>query len=331
MRWWFIVSCVAVASLAVVSGRGTEWASEPTPATDTRAGRATWDHRYRIDGSVRLLLSWVGRENVGAARITRVAHGSYSAFTFLAGSDPSRAPRGMNQWGFTREEANGTGSSAFTIRSIDARESADTELRSGGRNEQAAFRASCWADDGVARQASVADFGASPDMTFRALEQMLGTAGAVPHWETVAKPSIAGVHAGFVSALQSAIDESVARWNLHRDLQAPRPRAYGYNGDLFTLLVRELEAATPGIVRGRFRYQNMATGSHGDFAVSFGTIGELRAVPVELVFFPSWWVRVRLRLDDAVDVPGDIGSDRRLSAGIRDICGRALRHEVATE
>src|SRR5512140_2193481 len=66
------------------------------------------EYRYRITGKVRLLLFWLSRDGVGAARI-RVRRGGQGAsgLDLLIGSDPKRAPRGTNRWGYILEETRG--------------------------------------------------------------------------------------------------------------------------------------------------------------------------------------------------------------------------------
>ena len=64
----------------------------------------TADHRYRIIGKVRLLLFWIGNDNVGGARVTwRADEGGRHAIALLVGTEPTRAPRGINQWGYVGE------------------------------------------------------------------------------------------------------------------------------------------------------------------------------------------------------------------------------------
>ena len=59
------------------------------------------EHRYRVAARIRpLLLFWIGRDNVGSARIAWYrGAGEDRGFELLLGSDPARAPRRINQWG----------------------------------------------------------------------------------------------------------------------------------------------------------------------------------------------------------------------------------------
>jgi hypothetical protein len=66
------------------------------------------EHRYRMLARVRPLLVWISREDVGDARITRRNDGAGSmGFELLIGSDPARAPRRINRWGYLAEQVAG--------------------------------------------------------------------------------------------------------------------------------------------------------------------------------------------------------------------------------
>ena len=68
-------------------------------AQDAPTVPAVVSHRYRIAGKVRLLFLWAGSDRVGTARITWQQDSTVSAISLLIGSDPQRAPRGLNEWG----------------------------------------------------------------------------------------------------------------------------------------------------------------------------------------------------------------------------------------
>jgi len=66
------------------------------------------EHRYRMLAKVRPLLVWISRDNVGDARITRRSDGAGSmSFELLVRSDPARAPRHINRWGYLAEQVAG--------------------------------------------------------------------------------------------------------------------------------------------------------------------------------------------------------------------------------
>src|ERR1051325_5977296 len=61
------------------------------------------EHLYTMSGRVRMLLIWLGRDNVGSGMIRWRAAGKDSAYELLIGSDPLRAPGRLNRWGFLAE------------------------------------------------------------------------------------------------------------------------------------------------------------------------------------------------------------------------------------
>ena len=67
------------------------------------------EHRYRVAAKIRpLLLFWIGRDNVGSARMAWYrGAGDDRGYELLLGSDPARAPRRINQWGYVAEETRG--------------------------------------------------------------------------------------------------------------------------------------------------------------------------------------------------------------------------------
>ncbi|MBP1624040.1 MAG: hypothetical protein H6Q07_2060, partial [Acidobacteria bacterium] len=72
-------------------------------------GRAVYS--YRLRGEVRLLILWVGKDDVGGGHIStsrkaeEASDSWYEDIEVLFGSDPSRVPKGINRWGYGREIA----------------------------------------------------------------------------------------------------------------------------------------------------------------------------------------------------------------------------------
>lgn len=74
------------------------------------AMRVKQEHRYRLSAAIRPLLFWVGAKIVGDAHIVwRDQEEGRKGYELLLGSDPARAPRRINRWGFVREDAGATG------------------------------------------------------------------------------------------------------------------------------------------------------------------------------------------------------------------------------
>ncbi len=90
-------------------------------------------HYYRMLAKVRPLLFWVSRDNVGGARIGWLGDSSGSrGFELLIGSDPARAPRKINRWGYIAEELRGSHASTLGVMkqsNEDSIEEAKAKLR----------------------------------------------------------------------------------------------------------------------------------------------------------------------------------------------------------
>ena len=100
--------------LAVAVGLGSTPSLGPndltTPAGASDSPPIHKEYRYRMSAAIRPLLFWIGDSDVGGARIVwRRGEDGRRGYEFLLGSDPIRAPRKINRWGFVREELRGDG------------------------------------------------------------------------------------------------------------------------------------------------------------------------------------------------------------------------------
>ena len=61
-----------------------------------------------MSGYVRPLLFWFGRDDIGLARVVwRTGDDGARGYELLVGTDPAKAPRALNRWGFVSEEVHG--------------------------------------------------------------------------------------------------------------------------------------------------------------------------------------------------------------------------------
>jgi hypothetical protein len=120
-RLWAAVAGFAVVATVGLLGVSGETAPGPTFGRDNAPleRRRDVDHLYRIAGEVRLLLFWVSADDVGGARITWRRDDRERSVSLLIGSEPRRAPRGVNEWGYIREDVAGDSTTVFGIRTKD--------------------------------------------------------------------------------------------------------------------------------------------------------------------------------------------------------------------
>src|SRR5262249_38523377 len=102
---------------------------------------------YVMTGKVRLLLFWVGADDVGGGfirRSTSASEPNIRQIQVLFGSDPAKAPRHINHWGAATEAINGK-SSAFLgfmkSTKADSASAAEAEARKQSDQDSHAFEA----------------------------------------------------------------------------------------------------------------------------------------------------------------------------------------------
>jgi hypothetical protein len=97
-----IVRAVCVAGLLMT----------PLAATSQAAGTelpVVSEHRYRMLAKVRPLLFWISKDDVGGAKVSwRGSEDGGFGLDLLIGSDPRRAPRQINKWGYIAEQVRGS-------------------------------------------------------------------------------------------------------------------------------------------------------------------------------------------------------------------------------
>lgn len=261
----------------------------------------TMVRRYRMAGRVRPLFFWFGKDDVGLARITwRSADDGRRAYELLVGTDPGKAPRGLNKWGFVAEQtdARGNGQLLALMTGDDTAsydEAAADAERPGGAGD---FRAivgrlaggrSAWSTTRIAtaHAFSVHDVDATLDRV------RVDAAASVPR----ERPAPIGVRPGFLVALADLIE---------RDDSQAGPVRYLFGQGLYELTRRDsqrvsvdLRGCTVAAVRSRFEITTLATGARTRFEVAVGTEGPLAGVPIAMEWQPRWWLKVSLTLQDS--------------------------------
>src|SRR5512143_647613 len=102
-----LVTWALAAALVLSAPAAPGLAAEDTP-DGVPAAPVVLEHRYRLSAAIRPLLFWIGAGNVGGARIVwRSDGGAQRGYELLLGSDPARAPRRINRWGWAREDTDG--------------------------------------------------------------------------------------------------------------------------------------------------------------------------------------------------------------------------------
>lgn len=302
-------------------------AASPRTATVT----TTWEHRYRVSGKVRLLLFWAGDNDVGGARM-RVEHRLGSrVISFFGGSDPARAPRRLNMWGYAVEQAAVDSARVFMLRSMGDPDPAAVEARLADGGAEALFGASCGAMDQTGALASVTGVRVGPTVTYRAFGEVLSAVGASPRWQTERSRQTPHAAPGFFTALEDTISEAMAAIGSRTALPQSTRKTYLYKGLPYELRVLKMQRERDDVVRARYLYVNPQTSDSGEFTILFGASGPLAGVPLRFSVQPNWWLRLELELDDQVDVPEEPTRNEAVARAIDEICNRALSVDPARQ
>ena len=132
----------AIALIVVTGAIGSGSTSAPgVPAhVPGRTLPVVRQHTYRMAGKIRVLLLWVGRDDVGSGVIKWRGGGDEKAIEILIGSDPNRAPSQLNKWGYLVEAMRGDESSVVGLISQENDDRlSDVKADLKTRNEQRAF------------------------------------------------------------------------------------------------------------------------------------------------------------------------------------------------
>ncbi|MCC7417420.1 MAG: hypothetical protein IT176_09790 [Acidobacteria bacterium] len=290
------------------------------------------DHRYRLVGKVRPLLFWIGNNNVGGARLTwQPLDDSGRALDLLIGADPERAPRGVDAWGYIREEMHGDRAGVFGIRSVnDAASLSEAELALG--RDDAAFGVLCAAVGATQARAWTTTVIVPRGVSYRHFDRLLDAVASAPRWTSHETTRLPGTAPGFLAALDRLISGSVQAARAGAPHRAA-PVRYLYKGGQYELRLRSekrIDALTVGkktyqrAVRGEFEIGTLATGDTTRFTITYGTIGDLAGVPLRAAYEPRWWLKLELALDDDLGVPADPAADPAMLARIRRACAAAM-------
>ena len=304
--------------LALIGTGGTapKIAADDISASDNPlAMRVKQEHRYRLSAAIRPLLFWVGAKNVGAAHIVwRDQEEGRKGYELLLGSDPARAPRRINRWGFVREDAGADGAIMLGVMNRsedDSLTTAQAKMAQEAKEGRFLFkmiRASLNADETRAENRVVY---APTDFTVRQLEDLqryVESTKPPPRVRTGRLPP--GTHPGLLFGTASLVDAGVEASRTPGNAGPTlRKVQYTFNAALYDLILKSwqrVEKVQYGkrthqkLVRLEFESRNLEKGSVERFTLICGTDGPLAGVPVFIQYQPKWWFKIEGVLDEDV-------------------------------
>src|SRR5262249_48017684 len=120
---------IAAPYASFASGNDAAVATQPLPVVA--------EHTYRMLAKVRPLLFWITKDDVGGARVSwRSDEGGSFGGDLLIRSDPDRAPRRINRWGYIAEQVRGPEARVLGVMKQSNEQSvkeAESQLAADGR------------------------------------------------------------------------------------------------------------------------------------------------------------------------------------------------------
>jgi len=301
MRFRFLSAIVfIIASHAAGAGSTMIAPGVPTeiPGRDLPVLR---EHTYRMAGKIRLVMLWVGRDDVGSGIIRWRGAGDAKAIELLIGSDPTRAPGQLNKWGYLVEAMHGAESSVVGLISQENDERlSDVKAGLKTRTEQRAFdtiRGYVAAAEGMAR---VGTLHAPSQLTYHDADTVLQSVLADSTLPVKRVARGAGVRPGFLTSLTELLAASLdAKPYNRRTTYIHGDRLYQLRLIEATRLARfERDGRTwQNVVRGRFETGEAGNRSGTRFELVYGASGALAGVPILISYQPKWWLQVDLVLN----------------------------------
>ena len=338
-RWSGVHRGVALVLLVVVAGAVPAITAAPpapvvTPVQVAYAPSDHAEHLYTIAGKVRFLFFWMSADDVGGARVTWHRGEHHQIVSLLIGSEPRRAPRAVNEWGYVREAVAGDSTTIFGVRTITDGDSPDeAEARRAQSTKLAEFGVLCSTVSSSGAESRTTTVDVPRDVTYRDCGRVLDVLERGSSWKQLEVPRPPGVAPGFLTALDQMMRSSAAAAGEGRIPRIPGV-AYVYKDAVYDLVARRVQRVPQlrthsrtlqNLLRTDLSIRNRSTGSTTEFRVTYGTEGPLSGIPVYAQYQPNWWFKVELELDDRSEAPEDPASALSFRQRIDALCGSASK------
>jgi hypothetical protein len=304
-----------VAIVLASGGPANAGPSAARPASDAGVER----HHYSISARVRpLLVFWISRSGVGDAVVTRRQGPSEAGYSLLIGSDPDRAPRGINRWGYLSEEIRGGEATLIGLMTESDEDSLKQAEANIGRPVAGdrAFKIIRATIDGDQARSIVTSVAAPAAYSFRHVYRVLELARRESSEGQEGKARVmrlpAGTRPGFLTAIAELMHRHVDQWHASGRVQPGGPINYVYHGRIYELRATDTRplarvkvgsAAYAHVIASDFETRSAYDGEVTQFSITYGTEGLLTEIPLAASYQPRWWLQVELALDDTTSGP----------------------------
>jgi hypothetical protein len=291
--------------------------------------RIRTEYHYVLTCRLRLLILWLGRDDLGGGYIKTgqaADNPNFGMIQLLFGSDPAKTPRAINRWGAGTE-----------VDKLDGGKTPESSAFVG-------FMKSSQGESVSAMQQELAHEKAAGKHRFEAIISRVAGGGAisttVPFYsdkdydmsrlaaaQTMALDQLGDNQArkfrrlnapgrdecdrrgGFLSTTEELLERSL------RGEKTPVSLCYVYNARRYTLTLQrvipvpteevqimlkdraqKIHRSYRDLKESKFQIRNGESGAKTNFSVWLGTTGELRGVPVRVNYQPNWWFQIALNL-----------------------------------
>lgn len=285
---------------------------QSSPASDAGELPVVRRHRYRMDGRVRPLLFWIGRDDVGMGEIVWRRGETGVAYELLIGTDSKKAPRGINRWGYLLEDSRPSGTRVLGVMTTsDEATISDVTKRPAGAQPVGRFKGLDAVIAGGISRSATETIETEREFSVREKEEIVARIAAKLKEAPVREiPVPDGVRPGFLRAVADLVDETVAvRKDGELALRRLKGRTipYIYARRLYDLKLTDIKSLPPpgggasriGPVRAEFGTLNRGTGSRTAFELEYATDGPLAGVPTLIRHKPRWWLEAVLKLEES--------------------------------
>jgi hypothetical protein len=303
--------CVTALSAAVLAVAPPARSAEPVLPGTSAPPPILKEVRYRMSAAIRPLLFWIGDGDVGGARIVwRRGPDGRVGYEFLLGSDPNRAPRRINRWGWILDEKDRTEATQIGLmRKTEAKSVDEARAEAGVEGDYVFKMIRTRVRDGEARSENTVWL-LGKDYTYYDLSQLLRVVSSSPQ----APPKVhevelpTGTEPGFLFAVADLVNRVVAAATATpRVLLEDDSVPFAFNGMLYDLRLRKTtweESQEYGdhryenLVRIELESHNRKLDTTEKFTLACGTEGRWKGVPVYVKYQPRWWFKTEGVIDE---------------------------------
>jgi hypothetical protein len=321
-----LLGTLGVAGLAILPGvvpdsallaRALQPPAQATPSAPTVQSAidgtlpVVAEYRYRMLGKLRILLFWVSRDGVGGARIrVRRGDGNAAGYDMLIGSDPRRAPRGINRWGYILEETRGDQTTVVGLMKKSDEDTLDQAASNVAKESQGGvvfkmIQATVTAAESVANVTTAA---VARDYSYRELISLAGALSAGASEPKVRRiPVPDGGRHGLMTSIVELIREATDAVQMTGQAPGRRSLSYVYYSKQYEVTrvsasVQKGQAyggvTYPKLLRASFEVRAKGESWTEKFTIVSGIGGATDGIPVFVRYQPRWWLAVEMVLDD---------------------------------